>query len=149
MLAHPAFTNNEIGARSLTCVRDDTRSAWIAAVISSTARNLSRFPLHPSRLHRPQWTAIKPFRSFLPVFNSGLSRRWFNPLTCKKSETVMPAKAGIQAHCRFELINRLDSGFHRNDGVRVNSSSTRVEPFSFEPRIVHFINGIPRLRRCR
>ena len=59
----------------------------------------------------------------------------------------MPVKAGIEVRFHFDLINRLESGFHRNDGVRVNSS-TRVEPFSFEPRIVHFINGMPKLRRC-
>ena len=40
---------------------------------------------------------------------------------------VMPANAGIQVRFRYKLKRRLDSGFRRKDGIRVDFQSTNSE----------------------
>ena len=50
----------------------------------------------------------------------------------------MPAKAGIQVRSRSKFKNRLDSGFRRKDGIRVDFQSTNSEPLGLEPRVVQF-----------
>ena len=41
---------------------------------------------------------------------------------------VMPANAGIQVRFRSKFKNRLDSGFRRKDGIRVDFQSTNQNP---------------------
>ncbi len=141
LLAQHPFAIDVARERSLPCVRDDI------SVIASDAGSLSRFPLHPSRSQKSIGTPQQ--RSFLPAFNSGLFQRWFQALARRRSEIVMPAKAGFQVRFRFKLINRMDSGFHRNGGIRVNSLSADIELLSLDPTIAPFISDVPKPRRCR
>jgi len=48
----------------------------------------------------------------------------------------MPANAGIQVRFRFRQKNRLDSGFRRNDEIRINSELTNSESSGLEPKII-------------
>jgi hypothetical protein len=50
----------------------------------------------------------------------------------------MPAKAGIQVRSRSKFKNRLDSGFRRKDGIRVDFQSTNFRTLGLEPRVVQF-----------
>jgi len=55
----------------------------------------------------------------------------------------MPANAGIQVRLVFKFKTRLDSGFRRNDGKRVDFESTNSEPLGSKPRVVQWNHSIP------
>jgi hypothetical protein len=53
----------------------------------------------------------------------------------------MPAKAGIQVRSRSKFKNRLDSGFRRKDGIRVDFQLMNSEPLGLEPRVVQCLSA--------
>lgn len=97
LVQHP-FTVSEVSETSLTSARDDI------SVISKPTRKLSHSPLHPGRSQRSVGAPHQ--ESLLPVFKFRSLRSRFKVPDCKRTATVMPAKAGIQVHFRFRFVNR-------------------------------------------
>jgi hypothetical protein len=61
----------------------------------------------------------------------------------------MPAKAGIQVRSRSKFKNRLDSGFRRKDGIRVDfrSTNSRTPRLGAEGRSVSYFGALGAHRR--
>jgi hypothetical protein len=59
----------------------------------------------------------------------------------------MLANAGIQVRFRSKFNTRLDSGFRRKDGIRVDFQSTDSKPLGLKPRVIQFLSFSS--RKCR